>query len=231
VRLEALSGLQSADEGRAIAAVGGRVRDPDPLVRTRAVEVLQGLDAEFSAAYLLEACKDPDETVSSAAEAALLSQSPGAVAKVLARALGDPGHRRVARNLLSSLGAATVPELIAALPGVGDEVRATIGELLSEAGAEEQLLAEIEDRDPAKRKAALDGLAAVDASQHIDVIAQRLEDPVAAVRIRAAEILATIDDAGALEALKRAFVSDPDMDVVAAIEVALRKATGEPSAD
>jgi HEAT repeat protein len=56
----------------------------------------------------------------------------------------------------------------------------------------------------------------------VPALIRRLQDPDPTVRARAAEILGDLGDARALEPLKRAFVSDPDMDVVAAIEPALR---------
>ncbi len=48
------------------------------------------------------------------------------------------------------------------------------------------------------------------------------------MRVKTAEVLGDMGDVRAVEPLKRIFVADPDMDVVAATEKSLRKLTGPP---
>ncbi|MEA2498087.1 MAG: hypothetical protein QOH26_492, partial [Actinomycetota bacterium] len=200
--------------------------------RARAVEVLGGFDAELSADHLVEAAKDPADDVRQAAEDALLAQRPAAVADVLVARLASPSHRRIAQNLLVRVGADAIPALVAAAPNAPGKLADVIASLLVEVGAEERLLADLDDRDPRVRISALIGLGVISATQHIGAIASRLEDPMTVVRIQAAEVLGALGDDAALEPLKKAFVSDPDMGVVATIEGALRRLTeDQPDAD
>lgn len=227
VRLEALGGMWAAQDAKVIEAVGGRVKDPEPSVRAIAVGVLGSLDPELSAGYLLDAAKDPDDGVREAAEEALLAQRAEAVAPVLVRGLGSTSHRRVAGGLLARLGVAAIPALLASLGDSTPEVRVIIGELLEELSAETRLLSDLDARSPEQRGAALDGLLAMGARDRVGAIAARLEDPVTSVRVRAAEVLGALGDERVLDALKRAFVSDPEMKVVSAVETALRALAGD----
>jgi HEAT repeat protein len=227
VRLEALGGMWGVREPEIVEAVGARVKDPDPSVRAIAVGVLGGLDPEISVRHLLDASKDPDDGVRHAAEEALLGQRAEAVAPALVSALQEPSQRRTAKSLLLQLGKVGVPALLPALATNDAEVREVIGELLTEAAAEAFLVAELDARSPERRSAALDGLLAMGASDNYEAIVARLEDPVTMVRVRAAEVLGALHEERALDALKRTFVSDPDMSVVAAVETALRAITGD----
>jgi HEAT repeat protein len=225
VRVEALAGFHGLTEEHMIRAVGDRVSDPDPAVRTRAVEVLSGLEGELSATYLLDACKDPDEEVRRAAETALLSGGSETVARVLVKGLSSPAHRRIARNLIARIGDVAIKPLVAGLSDAEPEIAEVIGAVLTDSSADAVLVEELGARAVDKRLAALDGLLAMKAIDHLDEIAARLEDPVTEVRVKVAEVLGGLGDGGALEPLKRAFVSDPDMEVVAALEQALRRLT------
>jgi HEAT repeat protein len=225
VRIEAVAGLQTVEDPEVVNSVGQRIRDPEPSVRVRAVEILGSFDAGVSASYLIDACKDPADEVRERAEAAILGQRPDAVAPLLVERLASPSHRRIARNLLERLGSHATPALVAAVPEAKPQLAEVIAEVLSETGAEAQLLEDLEAREPAKRISALDGLRVMNATDHLDAIVARLEDPVSAVRVRAAESLGALGNGDAVEPLKTSFVSDPDMAVVAAIEIALRKLT------
>jgi HEAT repeat protein len=225
VRVEALAGFHGVTEEHTIRAVGDRVSDPDPAVRTRAVEVLSGLEGELSATYLLDACKDPDEEVRRAAETALLSDGSETVARVLVKGLSSPTHRRIARNLIARIGEIAIKPLVAGLSDAEPEIAEVIGAVLTDASADAMLVEDLGARAVDKRLAALDGLLAMKAIDHVGEIAARLEDPVTEVRVKVAEVLGGLGDGGALEPLKRAFVSDPNMEVVAALEQALRRLT------
>jgi HEAT repeat protein len=69
------------------------------------------------------------------------------------------------------------------------------------------------------------------AIEAVDALVKRLDDPDAEVRQMTAKVLGELGDPRAIEPLKRAFIADPDMDVVAAIEPALRRLTGPPADD
>ena len=76
-------------------------------------------------------------------------------------------------------------------PGIARATAVSLlGNRLSQAGAQASLAA-LSDADPAVREAALTALEPIDAEQRIDVAVPLLRDPIRAVRIEAARILAS----------------------------------------
>lgn len=228
VRLEALRNVLKKPEPRALDAVGARLRDPEPAVRALALQVLESIEDERTLPYFVDGAKDPSPEVRRTAKAALLRHSSDAVIDLLLRALDFPTHRRAAADLLIEMGRPALERLTAVLLDATPQVARTIGEILIDADATSSLIGQLAHRDPEQRLRAVSGLGAIRAHQAVPALIERLRDPDASVRARAAKILGDIRDARAIEPLKRAFISDPDMSVVRAIEPALRRLTGDP---
>jgi HEAT repeat protein len=212
-----------------IDAVGARVRDPHETVRALAVSALASLDDDRALPYLLDASHDPVEQVRSSARGAILERRSSSVAQMLINALGTPNLRRTSAELLTQMGDVATDALVKALEGADVDLKRIVGETLASSGAAEGLIAELSDRSAERRERAIDALGAMRAGHAVDALIGRLEDPDGTVRSKAAEVLGDLGDVRAVEPLKRIFVADPDMDVVAATERSLRKLTGPPS--
>jgi HEAT repeat protein len=91
------------------------------------------------------------------------------------------------------------------------------------AGITDRLVAELQAPAPDVRLRALELLALLHHTDAADPIAERLTDPDARVRALAATVLGDFGDNRAVERLRAAFGSDPDMEVVAAVERAYRQ--------
>jgi HEAT repeat protein len=226
VRAEALSGLATDPSVSVVPDVAARLRDPEETIRVQAIGILTAVEDDSVLPHLLDAAKDPSVAVQEEAKASLLTREPQTVVPLLLDALGSAVHRRTARDLLSDMGPRAIEGLIEALPQASDEVKSAIGELLQEAGAVPRLLEELSDPDPDRRLLAVEAIGAVGGTDATTELAARLTDPVADVRSRAALALGRSGDKKAIEPLKRVFVADPDLSVVAAIETALRELTG-----
>lgn len=229
VRAEALAAIIGRPDAMDIAAVGARVRDPHAQVRALAVSALASVDDDRSLPYLLDASHDPVEEVRSSARGAILERRSSSVAQMLINALGTPNLRRTSAELLTQMGEVATDALVAALVGADPDLKRIIGETLAASGAAENLIKELSGRSAAQRERAIDALGAMRAPHAVDALIARLEDPDGTVRSKAAEVLGDLGDVRAVEPLKRVFVADPDMDVVAATERSLRKLTGPPS--
>jgi HEAT repeat protein len=231
VRTEALANLLDNPDPTAVDAVGQRLRDPETKVRSMALKVLQAIEDDRVLPYLLDGARDPSKEVRDAAREALLGHSSGSVVELLLRALKFPTHRRAAADLLVQLGEVATDRLLTALKGATPEMRRAIGEILVASDSVGRLMNDLNDRAPAKRLRAVEGIGAMGAIEAVDALISRLDDPDAEVRTTTAKMLGELGDPRAIEPLKRAFIADPDMDVVAAIEPALRRLTGPPSED
>jgi HEAT repeat protein len=150
---------------------------------------------------------------------------------LLLKALKFPTHRRAAADLLVELGEVSTDRMLAALPSATPEMRRAIGEILVASDSTARLISDMAHRSPQKRLRAVEGAGAMGAIEAVDALITRLDDPDAEVRQMTARVLGELGDPRAIEPLKRAFISDPDMDVVAAIEPALRRLTGPPTED
>ncbi len=231
VRVEALTNLFENPDPTAVDAVGQRLRDPETRVRAMALKVLKAIEDDRVLPFLLDGARDPSKEVRDSAREALLSHSSGSVVELLLKALKFPTHRRAAADLLVELGEVATDRLLAALTGATPEMRRAIGEILVSSESSSRLTENLSDRSPTKRLRAVEGLGAMGAVEAVDALITRLDDPDAEVRTTTAKILGELGDPRAIEPLKRAFIADPDMDVVAAIEPALRRLTGPPTED
>jgi uncharacterized protein (UPF0147 family) len=90
------------------------------------------------------------------------------------------------------------------------------------AGAAETMLKCISDRAPEIRVAVIDGLAALNVRNALPAIIKRLKDANAGVRQSAATAIALLGDYSNVKDLKP-LTSDKDVNVVAAVEMAMRK--------
>jgi HEAT repeat protein len=222
VRIESLGALSRRPSPAALDPAGSRLRDPETTVRALAVGVLRQIEDDHALPYLLDASRDPEEQVNRTAREAILSRRSAAVVDLLVRSLGRPTHRRVASELLVAMGPEVLGILVAALDEADPQTRRAIGEILAAVGAEEWLAERLQDRRSDQRRRAVEALGSMGAEGSIPALIGRLDDPDPTIRARVADILGELGDHRALEPLKRAFVSDPDMDVVSAIEPALR---------
>ena len=112
--------------------------------------------------------------------------------------------------------------MLDALGTSDDVVRAEIGSVLSAAGHAPSLVQRLERRDRGDRERVLAGLEVAAATDSVAAVCARLSDPVPAVRARAIAVLEALEDPRAIEPLREALVSDPDLDLVPVIEQALR---------
>jgi HEAT repeat protein len=227
VRIGTLQALMSHPGPIDVDAVGERLRDPETRVRAMAVALLAKIEDNRALPYLLDGIRDPSNEVREAARRALLSRSPEAVVEILLRALKYPSHRRVAADLLVDMGDLATDSLLAALPEAPPESIRMVGDILVQSHATHNLVTDLEDRDPKRRLLAVVGLGAMQAIETVDPLITRLNDPDAQVRAATVKVLADFGDPRAVQPLRRAFVHDPDMEVVALIEQALREITGE----
>lgn len=226
VRSEALTALALDPRGDITREVAQRLQDPEESIRLQSIRLLSTVESPRVLPHLLEAAKDPSAPVRAEAATGLLARDPQLVAQVLLPSLGTPAYRRVARELLAQLGPAITSALVEGLPDATPEVRALVGEVLRDTGSVPALIEELEDPDPQRRLLAVRGLKAAGGEGVSAALVGRLADPVTRVRQEVAEALAERGDEDAVEPLKRAFVGDPALDVVAAIEVALRRLAG-----
>jgi HEAT repeat protein len=227
VRAEALSTLKAHPSTVALDAVGGRLRDPEVKVRVLAASVLDAIPDDRVIPYLVEAASDAAEDVRTAAREAVLSRRSASVARTLIGSLTVPAHRRAASELLASMSEESRELLLTAVGTADEDARRAVGETLEAAGAVEWLIEQLADRRTQRRRDAVLALGAIGSAGSVPDLIGRLEDPDAGVRRLVSRVLGELGDVRALEPLKAAFVSDPDMDVVAEIEPALRRLAGE----
>jgi HEAT repeat protein len=222
VRLAALQALGRLPSSEAIEHVGRRLGDPDAAVRADAARALAGIVDDRVLPFLLQAAGDPSDEVRTIGRAGFLSRRSVSGARSLVAALRDPARRRAAVDLLGEMGDVARELLVDWIEDVDAEAGEAAGRALAAAGAEAWLVEQLRHRRPDRRRRAVLALGAMRAVGALSALVDRLHDPDAGVRAAAATTLGAIADPRAAEPLKRAFVSDPDMGVVAAIEPALR---------
>jgi HEAT repeat protein len=217
--LRAVPGVTAVD----VDAVGERVHDPDEEVRRLAVEALAGVDDDRVLVYLIDACHDPARAIRDAAGDAVVDRRSVPLVRLLIRALDKPHLRATAAGLLARMGSVAARELVDAIEDADSETRDLIGEILTAAGARRALLVDLRDRRPEQRRRAMEALALMEMGKALDPLVERLQDPDGMVRARAASILGDIGDSRAVPALTRVASFDPDVEVVAAAELALKR--------
>ena len=226
VRLEALRALAADPGAVGTGALGAVMHDADAQVRAHAVDVIAGTEDEDALPLLIRALDDPAEGVRLATRSALgRLRSPAAV-DLLLEALERPAHRAAAVEALAALGESATGRLVRAFAASGGEVREAVRTALLRSGAIDRTVASLRDPKPARRRAALTLLRAVRPEGIAAEVAQRLEDPDPDVRQAAAQLLGELGDRSVVQVLQHAFVNDPDMDVVAAVETAYRRLGG-----
>ncbi|MGH3442222.1 MAG: HEAT repeat domain-containing protein, partial [Nitriliruptorales bacterium] len=229
VRLEALRALAAESGAFSVGPLVAVLRDAEPRVRAAAIDVIADVEDEEALPHLLTALDDPSEAVRNRTRKALGRMRSPATVELLLGAIERPAHRAVAVEALGELGEVATPHLLRALTDSEGEIRTAIRDALLRSGIVERMLRELENPRPARRKAALGVFRAIRPVGIAAAVVGRLSDPAPEVRLEAAHLLGELGDPAAVPALQDAFVADPDMDVVAAVETAYRRLSGEES--
>ena len=222
VRIAALRSL--ADRGQAVPRAVVRCRtDASIEVRMAAVEVLADVRTGEAVDHLIHYAADPAPEVRAVARAALGERRTEEVARSAMRALRDPLMRRAAVSILGDLGAAGAPLIVHELPDAPEEVRADLEEALRIGGGIERSRQNMRHPAAKVRIEAVRLLRLLGATDATDSLIECLNDPSPGVRQEVIETLAKVDkDRLSVPRLKEVFLADPDLDVVAAAEQALR---------
>lgn len=223
VRLAACRALLEHPEAVSMADVGARLQDPDGQVRRLAAEVLVAADDERAAPFLLDAARDQVPEVARPARQFLQARASGPSAASLVAALGEPSRRAVATELLVAAAPAGLDLVVAGLDQVDPPTRAARLRVLRAAPAVESLRAWLAEPDPARRRMALRALASSGAGDGRWAALESLGDPEAGIRREACGLLGLLGGSDVAAVLQRVLATDPDLEVVAAAEAALRR--------
>jgi cyclophilin family peptidyl-prolyl cis-trans isomerase/HEAT repeat protein len=220
VRAEAIQALGATGAGDAQEALFDLVSDKSPLVRVAVLGTLAKLEADSFVAILSSLEPDPEWTVR-AALATVLGTLPNDMATPRLQAMLHDADLRVVPAVLDSLTKLRAPDVesvlrerltnddaivrMAAARNLGD---------LKPAGGEEALAAAYQfgqrDATYVARAAALAALARYGRAAAVDTLRLALADKEWAVRVRAADLLKSIDPAAAVaEAIRPAPESRP----------------------
>lgn len=216
----------------ALAATGGHslvthateaMDDPAPQVRARAAAALITTGDTTAVTRAFGALDDAAPVVRDAVVDAVRASHTPLLIDLLVAELDRPAHRQLAAELLAfrSDASTRVFDLLATVPE-DDARRNDLIDALRQAGRVDEVRANLAHHDPAVRGDALRRLQHVAGPNDVPVIAERLDDPDPNVRLAAVGMLKFLGGPVAVEALQRAFATDPNMDVVAAIEDAYR---------
>jgi HEAT repeat protein len=213
VRAAALNALAAI--GEQAHAVQGRaarlLNDADSFVRARAAEAVakMGEPGDDETRALLQALDDAAEEVRVAARANLLAMANAGVIMPMVQALREEHYHQQVRSIFLETNLGMMRTLLSAAKQVNDSVGRMlleiVAEVLREKGSIEDTRRDLLSLDPTVRLAGLESLALLKNPEAIDLIAGVLfNDPLPALREKAAAILGEFDDAAALAALKRA---------------------------
>ena len=227
VRIAALRSL--AARGQAVPTAIVRCRaDASVEVRLAAVEVLEGVRTGEAVDHLIHCAADPAPEVRTAARSALGERRTEEVARSAMRALREPLTRRAGVAILGDLGAAGAPLIVAELPEAPEEVRGDLEEALRIGGGVDRSRQDLRHPSASTRSEAVNLLELLAASDAVPDLIEDLADTSPAVRVNFIGALASLDyHRSSLARLKEVFLSDPDLDVVAAAEKTLRSFEGE----
>jgi len=158
---------------------------------------------------LLAALDDGSEEVRRAARASLLDLANSGAVAPMVQALRDDQHREHVRSVFLETNLAVMRSLLATAKQANDYVGHIlldiVSDVLRERGSIEDCRRDLMSLDPTVRLAGLEALALLRTSEAVDLIAGMLfNDPLPALRERAALVLSELDDPAALAALKRA---------------------------
>lgn len=213
VRASALNALAKVgEESRPLQRRAMRLlSDSDAFVRARAAEALarMGEPGDDETRALLGALNDGVEEVRVAARASLLALANSGTVTPIVQALTDENHHHRARAILLDTDLAVMRVLLATAKQVNNAVGRMlldiVSEVLRQRGSIEDCRRDLMSLDPTIRLAGLEALALLRNSDAVDLIASvLLNDPLPALREKAAVILSESDDPAALAALKRA---------------------------
>jgi cyclophilin family peptidyl-prolyl cis-trans isomerase/HEAT repeat protein len=205
VRAEALRAAATCGLDTSQDFVADMLSDPAPTVRAAAFQVVSKNDDDSFMAVLSGLDPDPHWSVRAALATALASRDPERSVPRLLRMLNDPDER-VVPSVLTSLAKLKAPDLAKILLQqlAKDDVviRTYAAEALGELkpdGAKEALVAAYtrgaSDASYSARAAAIGALAKLGAAAAVPTLNLALADKDWAVRVRAAELLKTLDPA------------------------------------
>jgi len=213
VRASALNALGSmGEEAHAVQRRAARLlSDSDPCVRARAAEAVAKMGAlgDEETRALLGALDDEAEEVRSTARAGLLGIANSGAVMSLIQALNDERHYHHVRGILVETNLAVMRGLLTSARqvnhNVGRMLLEIVAHVLKERGSIDDCRLDLISLDPTVRLAGLEVLALLKTSEAIDLIANVLfNDPLPALREKAAGVLAELDEPAALAALKHA---------------------------
>lgn len=232
VRRAALRVLAYFGRASAFPAFVEGLRDPDPLVRDRAVEGLSFVDAPGARNALLTVSRDPSSRTRATAMRALGQCAPEPqVTQRLREGLSDPDAwvRYYACQSLGKLRDAAAAEAVAAL--LSDEaghVRVAAVEALSAIGgpvAIPALRRAVEERDPDVRRAALIGLGIAARPESLPTLLEAARSSDSATRLVAVSAIARFSSPEVTVTLAHA-ARDADESVATAATDLLATRTG-----
>lgn len=223
VRIQALETLGHQNRAFPVDPVVGALRDPDAAVRCVAVRVAAAIEDDQLLPHLVASLDDPSSDVRRAGRQSLRSHPSPKLVELLARELDHSARRSAAAELLARRGGAALDIVVQRIEAADDAEREVLVGSLRAAGVVERLLSDLSAARPERRAVAMRLLTIVRDASVVDAVAQRLSDPDPSLRAAAADLLGELGDRSAIEPLRMAFGSDPDMDVVAAIERAYRR--------
>ncbi|UCH36364.1 MAG: HEAT repeat domain-containing protein [Armatimonadota bacterium] len=213
VRASALNALANmGEDGRGACQRAVRLlTDSDSFVRARAAEALakMGYLDDDDMRALLGALDDPAEDVRAVARASLLDLANSGAVMPMVQALTDDDHYHHVRSILVETNLTVMRGLLTTARQVNDNIGRMlldiVSQVLRERGSIEDCRRDLMSLDPTVRLAGLEALAILRTSEAIDLIAEVLfNDPLPALREKAADVLGQLEDPAALAALKRA---------------------------
>jgi len=173
--------------------------------------------------HMVESLDDPSSEVRRAGRQALRSHPSPKLVELLAGELDHSARRAAAAELLARRGGAGLDIVVGRIEAADEAEREVLVGSLRSSGVVERLLSDLSAARPERRAVAMRLLTIVRDASVVDAVAQRLSDPDPSLRAAAADLLGELGDRSAIEPLRIAFGSDPDMEVVAAIERAYRR--------
>jgi HEAT repeat protein len=185
-----------------------QAKDPNSLVRERAIVTLAEIDPVGSAAIIIAALEDPHRDVQvAAAEALQKSLNPAAIEPMLnalAHRKVDARAKQVLLRTLEKYGLAAHDALLKKLADDKYEARAEVAQLLGlikDAGAVDALAAALKIDDVRTRKEASHALGFIGGPAAVAALLPLLDDSRWLVRAETAESLGRLGDKRAVDAL------------------------------